>query len=431
MKKKRKLVFLGIAACFLSAMLLPSNLVGAKQLSDKLSHGSPQSVGMDKDKLDEIDQIVSDAIESGVTPGAVVLVTKDNKIVKERAYGFSHKYDMGVLVNNPKTMTINTIFDLASITKVMGTTQGIMKLVSEGRISVEDTVAEYIPEFGQNGKENVTIADLLTHTSGLTPWEPTYLYADTPEEVLDYINEMPLEYETGTDRRYSDFSFMTLGFVIEAVTDQRLDEYLEQAIYEPLKMKDTMFNAAKKTNKPIASTSFGNPYEYKMIDDDNFGYYVDADADDFKRWRNYTLNGEVNDGNSFYANNGIAGHAGLFSTANDLAILGQTMLNNGSYGKVTLYNEETIHDFTSPQRFGQGYGFELDKSWYMGNLHSEEAFGHTGFTGTQIIIDPAYNLQIIILTNKQHNGPLPSGSYPSTGGLSKNIATAVYESIIE
>ncbi|WP_217424800.1 serine hydrolase [Virgibacillus ihumii] len=395
----------------------------------KLSHGSPQSVNMDKKTLQEIDDIVEEAISNQITPGAVVLIAKENKIVKESAYGFAKKYDMGTLFKNPVKMTKKTIFDLASITKVMGTTQGIMKLVSEGKLSVEDKVSEYILEFAKNGKGHITIEDLLTHTSGLTPWEPTYLYADNPEEVLDYINNLSLEYETGTDRRYSDFSFMTLGFVIEKISGKKLDEYLQMNVYEPLKMKDTMFNAAENTNKRIAATSFGNAYEYKMIDDPNFGYYVEEDPDMFNGWRNYTLQGEVNDGNSYYANNGVAGHAGLFSTARDLAVLAQTMLNNGNYGKVDLYDKEVIEKFTSEQRFGQGYGWEKNKEWYMGNRHSEQAYGHTGFTGTQIIIDPKYNLQIIVLTNKQNNGPLESGYLPSTGPLSQEIVNTVYESI--
>ncbi|MEC5425220.1 serine hydrolase [Virgibacillus sp. C22-A2] len=428
---KKLPMFLFICFFFGAALLPSESVLAQKPSTPKLSHGSPNDAGINKDKLNEIDTIVEQAITNGVTPGAVVLIAKDNKIIKEEAYGFATKYDMGELVNNPKKMTQNTIFDLASVTKVMGTTQGIMKLVSDGVLSVDDKVSDYIPEFGKNGKESVTIADLLTHTSGLTPWEPTYLYASNSSEVLSYINDLSLEYETGTNRRYSDFSFMMLGFLIEEVSGQRLDIFLEENIYKPLKMQDTMFNPSTNTNKRIASTSWGNPYEYKMVDDPNFGYYVEEDADDFKRWRNYTLHGEVNDGNSFYANNGIAGHAGLFSTARDLAVLGQTMLNNGSYGNFELYDEEVINTFTSVQRYGQGFGWERNQQWYMGDQHAEEAFGHTGFTGTQVIFDPTHNLQIIILTNKQHNGPLESGSYPSTGTLSKEISNTVYESIID
>lgn len=425
MKKRFTVALSSLIALFL---LFPVTALGA---ANKLSHGSPQQVGFDKDTLSQIDGIVEEAIAADVTPGAVVLIAKDGRIVFEEAYGYAQRYDMGTELTNPRKMTIQTIFDLASVTKVMGTTQGIMKLVSEGVLSLEEPVATYLPAFGQNGKEAVTIADLLTHTSGLTPWEPTYLYAHSPEEAKEYLYALPLEYETGTARRYSDFSFMALGYVIESVTGTTLDSYLENEIYAPLKMKDTFFNASDKTNRLIAATSWGNPYEYKMIDDPNFGYYVEEDPDMFDGWRDYTLVGEVNDGNSFYAHQGVAGHAGLFATARDLAVLGQTMLNGGTYGKVELYSPEVVEAFTSPQRYGQGYGWELNQNWYMGTKRSSEAFGHTGFTGTQVIFDPVYDLQIIFLTNKQNNGQLPSGSYRSTGTLSRTIADKVYEALGE
>jgi serine-type D-Ala-D-Ala carboxypeptidase len=423
----KKRIILLMAILLLLTTPFFSTATAAK--GQKLSHGSPQSVGMDSTTLEEIDRLVKGAIENNITPGAVVLVAKDGKIVKESAYGDAQKYDMGALLEKPRKMKKKTIFDLASLTKVMGTTQGVMKLVSEGELSVNDRVTKYIPDFASNGKGDVTIADLLTHTSGLTPWQPTYFHAKNSKEVLNYINALPLEYETGTDRRYSDFSFMMLGFIIEEISGEKLDDYLHKNIYEPLKMKDTMFTPSDHLDRKIAATSWGNPFEYKMVDDPEFGYNVPERAEDFERWRNHTLIGEVNDGNSFYANEGIAGHAGLFSTARDLAVLGQAMLNGGSYGKVNLYDNQVIDSFTQPQRFGQGYGWELDKSWYMGDRHSEKAFGHTGFTGTQVIFDPVYDLQIIVLTNKQNNGPLETGSYPSTGGLSKQIANIVYDSI--
>lgn len=396
----------------------------------KLIEGTPEQVGMNSDTLAEIDQSVQQAMEEGITPGAVVLVAKDNKIVKETAYGYAYKYDMGSLLDNPRLMTESTIFDLASITKVMGTTQGIMKLVSEGKLSVDDKVAKYIPEFAANGKGHITIKDLLTHTSGLMAWQPTYLHTQNSQGVLDYINELPLEYPTGTKRVYSDFSFMTLGFIIEEVTNERLDEYLEKNIYAPLHMDDTMFTPPDDLKSRIAATSWGNPFEYKMIDDPNFGYYVEGDADDFCCWREYTLVGEVNDGNSYYANGGVAGHAGLFSTARDLAVLGQTMLNGGGYDTKELYDKEVVDTFTAAQRFGQGYGWERNGS-YMGHLHSNDTFGHTGFTGTQVIFDPIENLQIIVLTNKQNNGPREDGTLHSTFPLTRNIANIVYRSLGE
>lgn len=424
---KKYVVYLLI--CLLFFAVAQTDVSANEYRSEKLMYGTPSKQKMDPKVLGEIDRAVYRAIEDGITPGAVVLVARNGRIVKEKAYGYSQKYDMGNLLEHPHKMKKNTIFDLASVTKVMGTTQGIMKLNYEGKLDLSDPVKKYIPQFAQKGKGHVTIADLLTHTSGLTPWYPTYLYARNSNDVLEYINGLELEYETGTQRKYSDFSFLTLGFIIEKITNQSLDYYLEKQIYKPLKMKDTMFTPDGNLRNRIAATSWGNPYEYKMIDDPNFGYFVAEDPDIFPYWRNYTLIGEVNDGNSFYANGGVAGHAGLFSTAKDLAVIGQVMLNGGAYGKTKIYDKETVETFTTDQMFGQGYGFEKAKSWYMGDNYSEKAFGHTGFTGTQMIIDPQYDLQIIILTNKQNNGQLSNGNYPSTGPLSKEIANIVYSSI--
>ncbi|WP_231687839.1 serine hydrolase [Bacillus sp. FJAT-27251] len=394
-----------------------------------LKDGKADEVGLSSERLEDIDQVVEQAMDNGVIPGAVVLVAKDGVVVKESSYGFAQKYDMGNLLDRPVAMETNTIFDLASVTKVMATTQGIMKLVSEGKLRVTDKVSDIIPEFANNGKESVTIEDLLTHTSGLTPWTPTYYFTDNSKGVLEYINDLPLEYETGTSRKYSDFSFMMLGFVIEEVTGMKLNDYLDEQIYETLNMGDTQFVPSAHLKNRMAATSWGNPYEHKMVHDPNFGYNVDVNLDAFDGWRDYTLIGEVNDGNSYYANGGIAGHAGLFSTARDLSVLGQTMLNGGGYGLDRIYDSTVVKEFTSPQRYTHGYGWELNTTWYMGNKKSPSAFGHTGFTGTQIIFDPEHQLQIIILTNKQNMGTTPSGSYRSTGPLSKEISDIVYDSI--
>lgn len=426
-----KKIFVSIMTSILFFSLLPKEIVASAHSTTKLSYGQPSHEGMNPKILSQIDQVVQKAINDQITPGAVLLVARNGKIVKENAYGYAQKYDMGIPLTHPRPMKKRTMFDLASVTKVMGTTQGIMKLVYEKKLSLSDPVTKYLPEFGQNGKSHITIKNLLTHTSGLTPWKPTYLYARNPSDVLDIINKLPLEYETGTKRVYSDFSFMTLGFVIQKITKKPLDIYLEQEIYQKLNLKHTVFTPPTSMKKKIAATSWGNPYEYKMIDDPNFGYYVEEDPDMFPYWRHYTLVGEVNDGNSFYANKGVAGHAGLFSTAKELAVLGQMMLNGGNYGKKTFYDKATIEEFSSEHEFGQGYGWEKAKNWYMGDYYSPKAFGHTGFTGTQVIFDPQYNLQIILLTNKQNNGQLPSGSYPSTGPLSKDIANLVYRSITE
>ena len=414
MKRKLVVKILVGAVLFGQSISIASPVIAnAKEVNSTYSINYMQKdnasiVNIDKNDLSKIDDLVNENIKNGTFPGGVVLVAKDGEIVYEKAFGDSQKYDMGKELEKPRKTSVETIYDLASVTKVMATTQAIMKLSYEGKLDVNDKVIKHIPEFGKNGKENVKIKDLLTHTSGLTPWKPTFYYASTPEEELKFICDLPLEYETGTDRKYSDFSFMTLGFIVEAVTGEKLDEYVENAIYKPLGMNDTMYvplnkNASLKDR--IAATSWGNPYEYKMVDDDNFGYVCEEEAEDFKGWRDYTLIGEVNDGNAWYANKGVAGHAGVFSTASDLSKLGQLILNGGTYNGVTLYDQATVDEFTSIQsKFGHGYGWEINRggenSGYMGKYANDNVFGHTGFSGTQVIFDKENDLQIISLTNK-------------------------------
>lgn len=444
MKRKLVVKILVGAVLFGQSISIASPVIAnAKEVNSTYSINYMQKdnasiVNIDKNDLSKIDDLVIENIKNGTFPGGVVLVAKDGKIVYEKAFGGSQKYDMGKELEKPRKTSVETIYDLASVTKVMATTQAIMKLSYEGKLDVNDKVIKHIPEFGKNGKENVKIKDLLTHTSGLTPWKPTFYYASTPEEELKFICDLPLEYETGTDRKYSDFSFMTLGFIVEAVAGEKLDEYVENEIYKPLGMDDTMYvplnkNASLKDR--IAATSWGNPYEYKMVDDDNFGYVCEEEAEDFKGWRDYTLIGEVNDGNAWYANKGVAGHAGVFSTASDLSKLGQLILNGGTYNGVTLYDQATVDEFTSIQsKFGHGYGWEINRggenSGYMGKYANDNVFGHTGFSGTQVIFDKENDLQIISLTNKQNNGVNESGSYPSTFKFSRELCNIVYESIM-
>ena len=444
MKRKLVVKILVGAVLFGQSISIASPVIAnAKEVNSTYSINYMQKdnasiVNIDKNDLSKIDDLVNENIKNGTFPGGVVLVAKDGKIVYEKAFGGSQKYDMGKELEKPRKTSVETIYDLASVTKVMATTQAIMKLSYEGKLDVNDKVIKHIPEFGKNGKENVKIKDLLTHTSGLTPWKPTFYYASTPEEELKFICDLPLEYETGTDRKYSDFSFLTLGFIVEAVAGEKLDEYVENEIYKPLGMDDTMYvplnkNASLKDR--IAATSWGNPYEYKMVDDDNFGYVCEEEAEDFKGWRDYTLIGEVNDGNAWYANKGVAGHARVFSTASDLSKLGQLILNGGTYNGVTLYDQATVDEFTSIQsKFGHGYGWEINRggenSGYMGKYANDNVFGHTGFSGTQVIFDKENDLQIISLTNKQNNGVNESGSYPSTFKFSRELCNIVYESIM-
>lgn len=380
-------------------------------------------------KFGDIDEITQKYIENKTIPGSVVLVSKNGKILYYKAKGNAQVLENGV--EKIRKMKKDTIFDLASLTKIFATTQSIMKLVSENKINLDDKVCKYIPEFAKNGKENIRIRDLLTHTSGLTPWLPTYYHVKNSKEELEYICNLPLEYKTGTNRKYSDFSFMTLAFVVEAVTGEKINDYVLNEIYKPLNLKRTRYLPLEVFSKNnIASTSHGNPFEQKMIYDDNFGYKIDENFDSFKYWRLHTLTGSVNDGNAYYANNGVAGHAGLFSTAYDLYILGEVLLNNGKYKNKEMYSENVVKEFTKKQsKFGHGYGYEINRGGidkgYMGKYATDKFVGHTGFTGTQVVYDLDNNIQVIILTNKQNYGVEPSGSYKSTWKYAREVMNLV------
>lgn len=394
--------------------------------------------------LDKITEFTNEAIVNGVFPGATVLVKKGDTILYHESFGSIMVSDMGVPVENPKPMKNTTLYDLASVTKVMATTQGIMVLYDQGKIDLDAPVQTYLSEFGQNGKESVTVRQLLTHTSGLTPWKPTFLYGNTRAQELEYINKLPLENAPGTKFAYSDFSFMTLAFIIESVTGMPIEAYLNQEVYQPLGMDRTTFLPKQNgfTNDDIAATSWGNPYEKRMVDEENypgFGYDCTDDVEAFKAftgWREYTLIGEVNDGNAGMANAGVAGHAGLFSTAEDLSILGSAMLHGGiADNGYQLYSAETISEFTKPQAFGRGLGFQVnggsETSGYVGKYASDAVFSHAGFTGTHATFDSDYDLQVIILTNKMNNGTNEKGSYASPYPYARNVMNYIYETLDE
>ena len=433
-------------------------------------------------------QYIRETYSSTAVPGAVVLVAKDGKILAERAYGYSYLTDPpdgsehlnvqalipqgafalnaarnangstvslnGKRVDNPVPMSADTLFDLASITKVMATTQGIMKLVSEGKVDVNERVSTYIPGFEANGKDNVTVARLLTHTSGLSQWEPMYLLVDRDRAaVLEHYKGLRLAGSPGS-YAYSDIGFRMLGFIIEAVSGMPQEEYLKENIYAPLGLTHITFNPLRNGFTPddTAATSWGNYYEMAMVDAVNllgFGYNnnsaTDAirlrteymagiakrDAGELGSWRNYTLRGEVNDGNSAMANDGVSGAAGLFASASDLAVLGQMMLQGGIYNGVRIYDEWVLDLFTGV-RTGTtyGYGFKLNQS-FMGGTQARNinTFGHDGFTGTQIWFDKETNMVVVVLTNKMNVGAGISASgtqrRPAYSNTLSNISPAV------
>jgi len=402
-----------------------------------LVRANPAEVGLDPAAFEAIDALV--ASRAGVGPdklyaGAVVLVTYKGRIVHESAIGYAQTHEGTQPLAQPRPMTTDTLFDMASVTKVEATVAAMLKLVDEGRLSLDDPLGKYLPEFGAE-KGQITIRQMLTHRSGLWEWQPTYLHGRNKDEVLQFLADVPLRYPIGSGRHYSDIGGgMLPGVIIERVTGQSLDSYLRNEIYLPLGMKDTQYRPPASLRERIAATSFGNPYEYRMI---NTGvpYPVEdtGRADDFPDWRNYTLVGEANDGNAWYGWQGVAGHAGLFSTARDLAIYGQTLNNGGGYGNVKLASAKTVESFlVEPYDAGQAVGFWSRRYPGLNTLPaSERGYGHNGFTGTEFVFDPARDVVVVLLTNRQHPGnpATLNGTYTGITSVRNGVLTHVLDAI--
>lgn len=375
-----------------------------------------------------IDSLIKSAISRRMTAGAVVQIAQNGHILYRHAYGYAleYRYDMKP-VSKPQKMQVDDMFDLASLTKVFGTTFGIMELINQGKIHLDDPVSKYLPAFSAGAKKKITIRQLLNHTSGLNEWQPIYYHAKNEKETYRYICNLPLKYKVGAARHYSDLGFMMLGFLIEKVSGMPLDQYLETHIYHPLGLAHTVYNPLSHgfTKNMIAATSPGNPFEYKMVADSNFGYRCHENINSFKGWRHYMIRGQVSDGNAYYANNGVAGHAGLFSTAPDLQVLINLMLNKGSFNGRQFIKPRIIDEFTTKDRYGNGLGWDMDPDFIHCKGAPPDTYGHTGFTGTSVVIIPDYKLSILLLTNREHVGTDKAGYYPDLANLRQNIVDAV------
>ncbi|NGP89515.1 serine hydrolase domain-containing protein [Fodinibius halophilus] len=373
-----------------------------------------------------IDSLIQQEIAAKHIPGAVVQVKKGDSILHQAAYGYAKKYDFNLEpLENPQEMIVEHLFDLASLTKVCATTFGIMKLVDEGKVSLDDPIQRYLPEFDSGDKADITVRHLLTHTSGLAQWKPTYYHASNKRERCHHISELPLKWKVGKERHYSDLGFMLLGDLIEKVSGHPMDQYLQQKLYEPLGLEHIAFNPLQKDLAPIAATSHGNPFEKQMVYDDDFGYRVEVEPGKWDGWRQYTLQGEVNDGNAWYANGGVAGHAGLFSTVNDLQVLVDLLLQDGRYNGSQFISPAVVDTFLTEDEFGNGLGWAMDKNFIDAEGSPVGTFGHIGFTGTHIVVAPSDSLSIILLTNRQHVGRQENGYYFNLGPLRQAIFDTV------
>jgi CubicO group peptidase (beta-lactamase class C family) len=271
-----------------------------------------------------------------------------------------------------------TIYDLASLTKVIGTTTAVMILFDEGKISLDAPVSLYVPGFSGGAKDRVTVRMLLEHRSGLPAGRDLWRSAHTPEEARAEVISTSLGCEPGRCYEYSDLGADMLGFVVESAANQNLDTFLQERVWTPLGMTDTGFRPADSLKTRIAPTELNTR-------------------------RGYSLQGEVHDENAF-ALGGVAGHAGLFSTAADLAVFAQMMLNGGEYNGTRIIADSTVALFTTRAAGTRALGWDTcGGSGSCGRYLGEEAYGHTGFTGTSVWIDPTRDMFVVLLTNRVHD----------------------------
>lgn len=388
-----------------------------------------QSVSQKKTKsilIARIDSLLQTKVKLDEIPGAVIEIKKDGQVLCEKAYGYAQKYDFAHNIVNEK-MTVGHLFDIASLTKVIGTTTSIMLLTDRGKISVDDPVYKYIKAFDTPDKRSITIRHLLTHTAGLYEWYPLYYRASNKTESYKLIGELPLMFPVGAGRHYSDLGFVLLGEIVEIVSGLSLETFMEQNIFLPLHMTSTTYNPLKTGKfKNIAATSHGNPYEKRMVYDSTLGYkFKEIDPENWNGWRNYTLKGEVNDGNAWYANGGISGAAGLFSTVEDLQKLVDMLINKGMAGSHQFISEKTISSFLNKDKYKNGLGWMMDPDNSFMKNGPDGTFGHTGFTGTSISVIPKYNISIILLINRQNTGLLSNGEYYNVAPIRSQVFNAI------
>ena len=377
----------------------------------RLRYGSARQARLLAEPLDrmsaDLRRYLQPSPEHPLYAGGVVLASRHGVVPVHDAAGQALRYtdvDAELPADQQVPMRRDTIFDLASVTKTF-TSIAVMQQVEAGRVDLDEPVATYLPDFAQHGKDDVTIRHLLTHTGGLPSWIPLYSAYPTVEERLAAVLAVEPDAEPGEAYVYSDLSLITLGLVVEEVTGRSLDRVIAHDITGPLRMTDTMFNPPARLVDRIAATEAQPWAERPMI------------------------RGEVHDENA-WSLGGVAGHAGLFSTAHDLAILARTLLNGGRYGHARILDEDTVRAMLVNENAAfpgdsHGLGFELDQRWYMDGLATPVTFGHTGFTGTSVVIDPMSDSFVILLTNRVHPSRDWGSNNPARRAVARDLARAI------
>lgn len=361
---------------------------------------SPSEISVD---IGQLKMYLSQAVADSAFPGGVLLAAKGGQIFLHESFGY-HTY------KKLEAVTRGDIYDLASITKVIATTSAVMKLVDQKKLSLDDKVVDHLPAFRGNQKKHfdqksaTTIRHLMTHTAGLPPFRQYYLMKDDAKARLDSVMNTEPTIGLGKKTIYSDVGLITLGKMVEAVAGVPLDSLVDSLIFDPLGMGSTYYNPPKERAKRIVPTEYSDLY-------------------------GELIRGYVHDENA-HSLGGVAGHAGLFSTASDLAIFSQMMLNGGIYGWKRIFKEETIKLFTSRANIVEGssrsLGWDSPEGKASGGVYlSESSFGHTGYTGTSLWIDPENDMFVILLTNAVHPDRLWKD--PKYFDWRQRVHSAVYE----
>jgi uncharacterized protein YbbC (DUF1343 family)/CubicO group peptidase (beta-lactamase class C family) len=396
-------------AILLGALTIATAALPSKPVA-RLKVVQPSSVAVSAQKLAAIDIEVESEVKQHHLPGAVVLVARNGGVVWRKAYGSR------AVEPAREAMTAGTIFDVASLTKVVATATSIMILVERGKVRLSDPLSNYIPEITGEGKERITIELLLTHRAGYAPDFDLKERWTGYDEAIKRLQREPLRNPPGAKFIYSDINDIALGEVVHRASGLTLDEFARRNIFLPLGMRDTGFRPKPALRRRIAPTEKRRG-QLSYLGDKPQDFEVDAD-----KW----LRGEVHDPTA-YRMGGVAGHAGLFSTADDLAVYCQMILNGGEYNGVRILGPLTVAEMTRPRLvteagWTRGLGWDINSrfSTNRGDLFPLGSFGHTGFTGTSIWIDPASKMFVVFLSNRVH--PDGKGDVASLRGRVASIA---------
>lgn len=408
-------VFAGCAGRGVGGTAVPA--AGRVDATAALVAAAPSAVGMDPSLGVVLDSIMRDGIAEGAAPGAALAVGRHGRLVHMRAYG-----RIDPAPSSP-AITDSTLYDLASLTKVVATTTAAMILEEEGWLDLDRPVRDFLPELDAPEKAAITVRMLLTHTGGFISGAPLWRDAPGRPAFLRIMNERPLAYTPGDSTIYSDWDLILTGWIIEEITGRPLDVFLQERVWGPLGMRDTGFN-------PLAAGAVAGGQNCTVThrpDHPLLARIAATERDTVYRHR--AIHGIVHDENAC-ALGGVAGHAGLFSSARDLAVFAQMMLNGGHYNGVRILDPNTIARWTARQNRGSSRALGWDTpspGATAGRFFSPRSFGHTGFTGTSIWMDPERGLFVVLLTNRVN----PTRSNFRHEPLRRDIADAVQAAVLD